>query len=123
MRLFVVAKMPSPAFDKLDTQVYAIVEMRLKEAKLISTQQVPIPAQYVENDGWDGHAFDMKLAFRKWVYDPIANTTRPGSTWLSSAVGMADGSSPRAVFNAVHSLMDHLLEHYRRVNQGACVDR
>ena len=78
---------------------------------------------YVEIDGWQGHAFNVKLAFRKWLYDPIANTTWLGASWLSSGIGMTDGANPDPIFTAVNRHMDLFLGEYKRINQEACVDR
>ena len=115
--------MGSPTFDSLEAQVREVVENRLKAERLFTSRQVPVPALYVEIDGWEGCPFNVKLAFRKWVYDPIANTTWLGSTWLNSGIGMTDGTNPGTVFTAVHRHLDYLVGHYPRVNKAEYDDR
>ena len=123
MRVFVVVALDRATFDDLESQMRAVVEKRMKAARLLATEHVPIPALYVEIDGWQGYAFNVKLAFRKWLYDPISNTTWLGAAWLSSGIGMTDGTNPDPIFTAVNRHMDLFLEQYMRVNQEACVDR
>ena len=122
MRVFVVVAMDSPTFDDLEAQIRAVVEKRMKAARLFSTENVPIHALYVEIDGWEGYAFNIKLTFKKWLFDPIVSKTWLGATWLSSGIGMTDGVSPKTVFTAVNRHMDLFLEQYLRVNRSACVD-
>ena len=115
--------MGSPTFDNLEAQVREVVEIWLKAERLFASRQVPIPALYVEIDGWEGYALNVKLAFRKCVYDPIANTKCLGSSWLKSGIGMTDGTNPGTVFTAVHRHLDFFLGHYLRVNKAECDDR
>ena len=123
IRVFVVVAMDRSTFDGLEARIRTAVEERMKATRLFATDDVPIHALYVEIDGWQGYAFNITLTFKKWLFDPIVSKTWLGATWLSSGIGMTDGTNPNTIFTAVNRHMDLFLEQYMRVNQAACVDR
>ena len=83
MRLVVEIALGSPAFADLETPIRDAVESRMRAARLLTTQNAPLPALYVEVEGYQDLAFNVKLTFKKWLYDPIVNDTWLAATWMS----------------------------------------
>ena len=123
IRLVVEIALGSPAFADLETPIRDAVESRMRAARLLTTQNAPLPALYVEVEGYKDLAFNVKLTFKKWLYDPIVNDTWLAATWMSAGIGMADRTNPETIFTAVGYHIDDFITQYLRVNQSACVNR
>ena len=66
-----------------------------------------------------GRAFNLTLAYKKLLYDQVADETNFATTWDSGAVG-THGGDAAYILSTLAGHMDRFLVEYLRVNESAC---
>ena len=97
--------------------VLTAVRSRLRAARLYSEQ--PSRNSLYVNIGVIGPAFDVDIAYNKWVKDDISDEYARIATWSISSIGTYSRDSS-FILSAVSRGMDRFIDEYLRVNASAC---
>lgn len=109
--------------DALETglsqeSIQAAVESRMRSARIYTSDQSALAYLYV-NLNISNLAFNLRLEFKKWVYDFASDSELTASTWSAAATGM-HGNDSSYLLSVLSQHMDQFLVEYLRVNESAC---
>ena len=98
--------------------VQAVAESRLRGARLYTFPgsggaYLHIRVSVVER------AFSIALEFRRWVLDPVNDTSGSAATWHKGSIGTSIDADH--ILSGVSRLLDEFLADYMRVNESHCV--
>ena len=98
--------------------IQAVVESRLRGARLYTNPGSGGAYLYINVSVVD-RAFRISLEYRRWVLDPVNDTSGSAATWHSGSIGTSSDASQ--ILSAVSQLLDEFIADYLRVNESHCV--
>lgn len=100
--------------------IQAAAESRLRSARLYRSIRLA-PYLYI-NVNVFRRSFNIRLAFKKKVHDPLSGITGIAVTWNAGSTG-THGGSASYILSALSQHMDKFLVEFLRVNEKACEKR
>ena len=98
--------------------IQAVAESRLRGAGLYTYPGSGGAYLYINVNLVD-RSFSISLEYRRWVLDPVNDTSGSAVTWHSGSVGTS--SDARHILSGLSQLLDKFIADYVRVNQSHCV--
>ena len=98
--------------------VQAVAESRLRGARLYTFPGSGGAYRHINVSVVDG-AFSLSLEYRRWVLDPVDDTSGSAATWHKGSIRTSiDGGH---ILSGVSHMLDEFLADYMRVNESHCV--
>ena len=115
----IVEDLPDDAadIDLTEERIQTIAESRLRAARLYEAQGLN-PFLSI-NVAVFGPTFNLLVEYRKPLYDPASDTTRPAITWTSGVIG-THGGDAGYILQALSEYLDRFVLQYLRVNEDSC---